>query len=262
MRIRDWKLCFLAAAILAASCGGTKPHPISDKPVVRTPEPALPSKPDIGLFTVDPPNIEKGQSATLRWSVSGATDMNIDHGIGAVQSSGTRTVSPDRSTTYTLSVTGPGGTSTMSATLDVRIPLTTPTNPNDGGNTRSSIDNRPPAQALEQDALDAFFDYDSTSIRSDARDALTKDADLLKRIIAAHPNFQVVLEGHCDERGSAEYNLGLGDNRAVTARDFIVQLGVPADHLQVVSYGKDKPQCTDPDEACYQKNRRVHLSSR
>ncbi len=82
---------------------------------------------------------------------------------------------------------------------------------------------------LSREAQDAYFDYDKSDIRDDARQALTRDADLLKRIFAADPTFSVVIEGHCDERGSAEYNLGLGDRRATSAKDFLVGLGVPAD---------------------------------
>jgi peptidoglycan-associated lipoprotein len=70
-----------------------------------------------------------------------------------------------------------------------------------------------------------------------------------------------VVEGHCDERGSAEYNLGLGDRRATSAKDFLVQLGVPADKLKTISYGKERPQCTENDESCWQKNRRAHFSA-
>jgi peptidoglycan-associated lipoprotein len=90
--------------------------------------------------------------------------------------------------------------------------------------------------------------------------ALTRDADLLKRIFAADPTFTVMLEGNCDERGSAEYNLGLGDRRSTSAKDFLVQLGVPADKLKSISYGKDRQVCTEATEDCYQRNRRVHLS--
>ncbi len=107
---------------------------------------------------------------------------------------------------------------------------------------------------------DALFDYDKSDIRDDARQVLTHDADALKRIFAADPAFTVVLEGHCDERGSAEYNLGLGDRRATAAKDFLVQLGVPAEKIRTISYGKDRPICTDATEACYQRNRRAHLT--
>ena len=113
---------------------------------------------------------------------------------------------------------------------------------------------------LAREAQDAYFDYDKSDIRDDARAALTRDADMLKRIFAADPSFSVVIEGHCDERGSAEYNLGLGDRRSTSAKDFLVQLGVPADRVTTISYGKDRPVCTDASEACYQRNRRAHLS--
>jgi peptidoglycan-associated lipoprotein len=109
-------------------------------------------------------------------------------------------------------------------------------------------------------AGDALFDYDKSDIRDDARQVLTRDADALKRIFAADPTFNIMLEGHCDERGSAEYNLGLGDRRATAAKDFLVQLGVPAEKIRSISYGKDRPVCTDASEACYQRNRRAHLA--
>ena len=116
------------------------------------------------------------------------------------------------------------------------------------------------ADLLQQQAQDAFFDYDMSEIRGDGRDALTHDAALLKQIFQQDPNFSVVVEGHCDERGSAEYNLALGDRRATAAKDFLVQLGVPADRLKTISYGKERPQCTEANEECWQKNRRAHLS--
>jgi peptidoglycan-associated lipoprotein len=108
---------------------------------------------------------------------------------------------------------------------------------------------------------DAFFNYDKSDIREDARTVLTRDADALKRILADMPDAVVVLEGHCDERGSAEYNLGLGDRRSTAAKDFLVQLGVPADKLKTISYGKERPQCTESNEECWQKNRRAHFSA-
>jgi peptidoglycan-associated lipoprotein len=116
------------------------------------------------------------------------------------------------------------------------------------------------ADLLSREGQDAYFDYDMFDIREDARRALTANAELLKRIFSADPTFNVVLEGHCDERGSAEYNLGLGDRRATSALDFLVQLGVPANRIRTISYGKDRPQCTEANEDCYQRNRRAHLA--
>ncbi len=114
---------------------------------------------------------------------------------------------------------------------------------------------------LSGSVVDAYFDYDKNDIRADAQQALTADADLLKRIFAREPNLVVIVEGHCDERGSAEYNLGLGDKRASAAKEFLVNLGVPADRLKTISYGKERPVCQEHDEACYQKNRRAHLAA-
>jgi peptidoglycan-associated lipoprotein len=107
---------------------------------------------------------------------------------------------------------------------------------------------------------DVYFDYDKNDIRGDARDVLTRDAEALKSILASFPNASIVVEGHCDERGSAEYNLGLGDRRASAAKDFLVQLGIPEARLKTISYGKERPQCTESDESCWQKNRRAHFS--
>ncbi len=116
-------------------------------------------------------------------------------------------------------------------------------------------------QRLSTDVQDAYFDYDKSDIRSDARDVLNKDAAALKAILADFPSASIVVEGHCDERGSAEYNLGLGDRRATAAKDFLVQLGVPGDRLKTISYGKERPQCTESNETCWQRNRRAHFSA-
>jgi peptidoglycan-associated lipoprotein len=113
---------------------------------------------------------------------------------------------------------------------------------------------------LTREAADALFDYDKSELREDGRVAMQHDAEILKRIFAADPSFTVTIEGHCDERGSAEYNLGLGDRRATAAKEFLVQLGVPAERLNTISYGKDRPVCTEENEACYQRNRRAHLT--
>ena len=108
---------------------------------------------------------------------------------------------------------------------------------------------------------DIYFDYDSSTIREDARATLSRNSEALKSLLSEYPNAAITVEGHCDERGSAEYNLGLGDRRATAVKEFLVQLGVSADRLKPVSYGKERPQCTDSSEACWQKNRRAHFSA-
>jgi peptidoglycan-associated lipoprotein len=107
---------------------------------------------------------------------------------------------------------------------------------------------------------DAYFDYDKHTIRPDAENALKTDAQTLADIIRQYPDFKLTVEGHCDERGSEEYNLALGDARAKQAKEYLATLGLPGDQLNIISYGKDRPACADHDEACWQKNRRAHIS--
>ena len=108
---------------------------------------------------------------------------------------------------------------------------------------------------IQKEFRDSFFDLDSSSIREDARAALTANANYMKR----RPSVRVTVEGHCDERGTAEYNLGLGDRRANAVKAYLVELGVPATNVTVVSKGKEAPFCTDKNEACWQQNRRGHF---
>jgi len=251
----------MSVLLVALAAGCKKKAPIS----TNTPPPPAPATtptppqdnggtkaPVIAQFTAEPSSIERGQSATLRWSVTDATTVTIEPGLGTVQSNGSRQVFPSNSTTYRLTATGPAGNANGTATVSVITPQAPPPPP-------------PPAQTSLTTALesitDAYFDYDSSDIREDARNALTQDSDALKKIIQSFPGVSLVVEGHCDERGSAEYNLGLGDRRAAAAKEYLTQLGVPPDRLKTVSYGKERQQCTESNEACWQKNRRAHFSA-
>jgi peptidoglycan-associated lipoprotein len=115
-------------------------------------------------------------------------------------------------------------------------------------------------QELLDRIQDAYFDYDKHTIRPDAQAALRSDAQTLGDIIKQYPDFHLTVEGYCDERGSEEYNLALGDARAKQAKEYLANMGVPGDQLRVISYGKDKPVCSDHDEDCWQKNRRAHIT--
>jgi peptidoglycan-associated lipoprotein len=108
--------------------------------------------------------------------------------------------------------------------------------------------------------LDAYFDYDKAELRSDAQTALNRNSSELILLLKEFPNTKFVLEGDCDERGSAEYNLVLGERRAAAAKEFLTQIGVPEGHLTTISYGKERQVCTESTEECWQKNRRAHLS--
>lgn len=112
------------------------------------------------------------------------------------------------------------------------------------------------AQLFQQNVRDAFFDYNKSDIRSDTRTALLNDAEFLR----SHPEIRFTIEGHCDERGSEEYNLGLGDRRATAAKRYLVSLGITDSRIQTTSYGKERPFCTEHDESCWQENRRGHMA--
>lgn len=191
----------LSLMLFAAGCkkkAPPPPPPPPPKPEVKPPPPP-PAKPMISEFVAEPSTIERGQSATLRWSTSNAAEASIDKGIGAVSTSGRRTVYPTDTTTYTLSVKGPGGTDSQTATVNVSVPPPPPPPPPPVTKTFSD--------RLSNEVRDSYFDYDKSSIREDARATLTKDADALKSIFSDFPSATVVVEGHCDERGSRNTTL-------------------------------------------------------
>ena len=240
--------CFLLFASACKKKVAAVPPP---PPPPSTKESAPPPpKPVIASFTASPASIVRGQSSTLRWSVENATNITIQPSVGTVQTSGSRAVYPSSSTTYTLTAKGPGGTNEATTYVSVTAPATTAAAP-----SPKSL------QDLLSSTRDAFFDFDKSSLRTDAKSALTGDATELKEIFTDFPSAKITLEGDCDERGSAEYNLALGDRRATEAKDYLVEFGVPAARLNTISYGKERPVCTEHSEECWQKNRRAHLSA-
>jgi peptidoglycan-associated lipoprotein len=108
---------------------------------------------------------------------------------------------------------------------------------------------------------DALFDFDKYTIRADATTALKDDVGVIRDILTSYPSQKLLIEGHADERGSAEYNLALGDKRARAAEEFLASMGIPNNQLTVISYGKEHPVCTEAAEACWQKNRRAHITA-
>jgi peptidoglycan-associated lipoprotein len=116
----------------------------------------------------------------------------------------------------------------------------------------------PTPQVTASDFTDAFFDFDAYTLRDDARAALDKDAKLLRD----HADVNATIEGHCDERGTVEYNQALGEKRANAARDYLVNAGVPTARLQTVSYGKERPFADGHDESAWAQNRRAHFTVR
>lgn len=217
----------------------TAPPPPPVAPAVDAPTATL---------SADPLAIDQGQTVTLTWRTTNATDVSID-GIGAVSPNGTQTVTPSNSTNFHLVAKGDGGTTDANVRVTVRVPApaAAPTNTTDDMGSDA---------AFHAAVKDDFFDYDSYDLRPDAKTNATQAAAYLQQ----HPTVRVVIGGYCDERGSAEYNLALGENRANAAKQSLVNAGVSGDRIRVVSYGKEKQFCTDATESCYQQNRRAQFN--
>jgi len=247
MRSRSVARVMLYGLLAMVLAGVGCKHPVASAPP-STPAPSAPppAQPTVTL-QAQPTIIQRGQSATLNWSSTNATSLMLSAGIGTVAPQGSMTVSPTDSITYSITATGPAGSA--DASVHVTVTLPPPPAPAAVGH-ESTLD-----ELFAQEVIDAYFDLDKADIRNDARDALSKTAQFLR----SYPQVKVVLEGHCDERGSTEYNLALGDRRAQAAKDFLVSLGVPADRMQTVSYGKERPFCNDHSEECWQQNRRAHF---
>jgi peptidoglycan-associated lipoprotein len=196
-------------------------------------------------ISVTPESIGPGGSAVLAWRTTDATEISID-GMGTVKPYGTQNVAPGQSTTYHLIARGPGGSADATARLTVTGPPAAAQAP------PQTIDE----QMFEQNVKPAFFDYDSYDIRPDAQTTIAQDASFL----AQHPTLKIVVGGYCDERGSTEYNLALGENRANAAKQALVNGGVSPDRIRTVSYGKEKQFCSESTESCWQQNRRAGFS--
>jgi peptidoglycan-associated lipoprotein len=240
VRSRFFVPVFLCVALFAiAGCGKKTAPPL---PTSETAAPVTSAGAPTAQITATPIVISAGDQAQLSWSTTNATSISIDD-IGDVPSVGVKTVTPTVSTTYHLVARGSGGTTDASVRVTVNSPpaVTVPTN------TLGA------EQEFKANVQDIFFDYDAADIRSDAQATLDKDASYL----SSHPNVKVVIGGYCDERGSDEYNLALGQNRANIVQRALVTAGIAAGRIRVVSYGKEKPFCTDSNEECWQLNRRA-----
>ena len=231
-------IAVLAASVFTFGCN-KKPKQVSAPP--SAPPPPAAAQPTVSL-QASPTAVEKGDAATLSWTSTDATQLTIAPDVGTVPAEGQKSVTPAASTTYTITASGPGGSATASARITVATAA-------------------PPTSEPTQDELfhrlvkDAYFDFNKADIRADARTALGETAQYLRN----YPTERVTVEGHCDERGSTEYNLALGDRRASAVKQYLVSLGISADRINTVSFGKVKPFCMQSTEDCYQQNRRGHF---
>ncbi len=236
--VRALLISFAALAVVTSGCQ-------KKQIAVRMPAPPpQPAPTPTALLTADRASINRGESVKLSWTTTDAPKASITPEVGTVTPQGSTSVAPSASTTYTLSASGAGGSAESSVHISV-------IGPRAAESQKSSLE-----ELFLKDIRDAYFDYDSATIRPDARGALQKSADFLK----SYPSAQVTVEGHCDERGSTEYNMALGDRRANAVKQYLINLGVPTSQVLTTSWGKEKPFCSQSNDGCWQQNRRGHFT--
>ena len=233
--------CLVVLALAAITGCGKKAAPPPPPPPPAAESGTAPT----ATITATPTSVNPGDKVILTWKTTDATDVSID-GIGAVPSAGTQTVAPTQTTDYHLIARGLGGSTDATAHVTVG-----------GGSAmnENNIDNVDDA-TFHTNVTDVFFDYDSFDINAQSQTVVSKDAAFL----ASHPKLKIVIGGYCDARGSTEYNLALGENRAKAAQQALISAGVGPDRIRTVSYGKEKQFCTEANEQCYQQNRRAGFS--
>jgi peptidoglycan-associated lipoprotein len=236
----QWIRIIVALAVVLAISACGKKKVASAPPAPPPPPPPAPT----ASLTANPNTIQAGQASTLTWRTDYATDVTIDQ-LGKVDPSGSRTVTPAESTTYHLVAKND------SATQEATARITVVSSPPPPQQTSSGTDE----QLFSGNMKDVFYDYDSYDVSAQYQQVLQADA----RFLQQHPGMKFTIEGHCDERGSTEYNLALGDNRANAAKQILAQLGISADRARTISFGKEKPFCTESSESCWQQNRRAHF---
>jgi peptidoglycan-associated lipoprotein len=234
--------CMIA---LLAVTGCHKKAPVTTPADATAPNASGPAP--TATISADPLSVDLGQSVVLNWRTTNATSVTID-GIGSVAINGTQTVSPASSTNFHLIAKGDGGTTDANVRVTVRVPVM-PTAPSGEGDMGSDT-------LFHSHVQDLFFDYDSYDLRADAQSSVSSAAAYLN----ANPGIKVLIGGYCDDRGSAEFNITLGENRANAAKTALVAAGVSASRIRVVSYGKERQFCSDENESCWQQNRRDQFS--
>ena len=251
-------LLWLAGMVLLLQACGKRPPPV--------PSPTAPGAAEGGptsgptdrnvpapelTLRIEPPVIHPGESALLSWESSNADRVVIEPAIGTVEPSGRIKFFPDATTTYTAKAEGPGGGISRSVTVEVR-----------SGAPDINVDQEDIRGLSLKDQFAAmvkpiFFDFDSSTLSDEAR--LTLDGNIRWLERPANRTLHVLLEGHCDERGTEEYNLALGDERAAVVRDYLVAHGMEASRVAVVSLGEERPFDTRHTEEGYALNRRTQF---
>lgn len=229
---------------------------VSAPPVAAAPPPPSqpPSQPTIAL-SADRTTITAGQPVTLTWQSTNSATVTLDNAIGTVAPSGSRQVTPQTTATYTATARGAGGTATSSP-VRVTVNVIPPTAVQPAPSRQPQPVRLPTLADQFQTAMQSvLFDYDKSSIRSSEFSKLEASAQWLTR----NASVRFTVEGNADERGSQEYNVALGDERAAAVKKYLVDHGVPETRMDTISYGEERPACHDENESCWQKNRRAQF---
>lgn len=228
---------FATMLLLIAGC--------AKKPVAKVtpPPPPAPPQPTVTL-NVYPSDINQGQSAKLTWEAQNATEVTLES-IGNVESNGSKSVNPSESTTYRIVAKGPGGSSDASARLTVSAP------PPVSSEVQPTL-----RELFDRNVKDAFFAFDSYQLDTETSQIVSSDAQFLQQ----HPELKFTVVGHCDERGSEEYNLALGASRAEAVKQALAAQGIDGQRVATNSVGKEQPFCTESNEECWHLNRRGHFT--
>ena len=235
LKQRSAAVIFTAVLVLSGCHKKVAPPP--------TPPPPPPTPAPTANITANPVAIQQGQSSTLSWTTANANQVVIT-GLGTVSADGSRSVTPTRSTDYTVTATGANGASVQAA---IRVTVTQP--------PPSAVPSATDEELFAQNVRDVYFNYDKYDLRPADTSTVEQDASFLK----SHPGIKILIEGHCDDRGSVEYNIALGQNRAEALQKALTNEGVDASRVRIISYGEEKPFCTEESESCWQQNRRDHL---
>ena len=244
-------MLFSCLVLLWPACGkkSAEVTPIPN-PAPRT-RTASPPSPDYPAPTVEltssPSTIGLGNQTRLMWQSTNASSVVIDSGVGNVAETGSLMVSPRESTTYTVTAKGPGG----EATSGTRVTVVRKSGPI---MVYTDIDSL--QQAIDGGQVQSvFFDYDKAVLTPAAKRVLEGNA----RVFRQFSEVGIIVQGHCDERGTEEYNLALGDRRAQIARDYLIELGADPQQLESLSYGEERPFSPGHDETSWRLNRRAHF---
>jgi len=260
-RSQSWQratVLILAVLFVTFACKKNVPALPPPAAAAVTPPPSNTpcNMPTIAL-RADSVSIARGNSITLTWNANNATAVDIQPGIGTVPTpgNGNRQVTPASSVTYTATATGPCGTGADT----LRVTVTEPPPPPVAETPAPPTPGRPSPTAEPLDVIFArnmqsiLFDYDKADIRDSELMKLQTAASFLK----SNPSVRLTVEGHCDERGSEQYNQALGERRANAVKQFLLSQGIADTKISTISYGEERPVCKEQTEECFAKNRRA-----